>query len=393
MRLLRHLVIVSLIALACSPDGTAPIPPQKFAAVSSGFLHTCGILSEGAALCWGDNAVGEVGNGSVGTAESSPASVQGLFLFMQIDVGDRQSCGLVPTGKAYCWGLSNEGALGSDTSTRSAVPVPVSGGLTFKQVSAGWNYTCGLTTTGTAYCWGLNDYGKLSSDTPSAKTPVPVAGGHVFTAITTGQYHTCAIATNGSAYCWGAGRGGELGTGDSVDSPTPVLVMGGLQFRAIDAAWGHTCAISTAGAAYCWGGGADGELGDGSRAVRYVPVAVSGNHRFSAIAVGVHHSCGIATSGQLFCWGSNSSDQLGTTASETCTDAPSPYPCSSLPILVSGGQLFEGVSAGGFHTCAIARGGGAFCWGQNDRGQIGNGMTGGMVAKPSPVPEPLRPVS
>src|SRR5438105_14040994 len=122
--------------------------------------------------------------------------------------------------------------------------------------------------------------------------------------------------------------------------------MGGVQFRAIEAAWGHTCAIATAGAAYCWGGGADGELGDGSRAVRYVPVAVGGNHRFSAIAIGVHHSCGIATSGQLFCWGSNSSDQLGTTASETCTQAHSPYPCSSIPMLVSAGQLFEGVAAG-----------------------------------------------
>jgi len=393
MRVPRLPMVLCLVALplACSPDGTAPLPPQAFAAVSGGFLYTCAVLGEGSGVCWGDNGVGQVGNGIVSTIEPSPRSVSGPLLFTQIDAGDRQTCGLIPSGAAYCWGLSAEGALGSDTSTRSPVPIPVSGGLTFKQISAGWDYTCGVTTAGAAYCWGANDNGKLGSGTVNAPTPVPVTGGHAFQTITTGQYHTCAIATNGSAYCWGAGRGGELGTGDSVDVPTPALVAGGLHFKTMDAAWGHTCGITTTGAAYCWGGGVDGELGNGSRDFRYVPVAVSGNHIFSAIAVGLHHSCALATSGQLFCWGSNATAQLGGAAGETCANAPTPYPCSSTPILVTGDHLFLSVSAGAFHTCAIARGGGAFCWGGNDSGQIGNGATGGSVATPVEVHEPPIP--
>jgi len=392
MRVRRLLFPLCLLGFACTSDGLGPIPLGKYVSVSGGFRHTCAVTTEDVGMCWGDNAVGQIGNGALGTIDSLPSEIHGPVFFTHITTGDRQSCGIMPGGDAYCWGTSQEGALGSDTATVSAVPIPVSGGLKFKAISAGSNFTCGLTTVGVAYCWGQS--GMLGTDTTDARTPVAVAGGHTYTAIAAAQYHACAIAVGGAAYCWGAVEHGALGTGDSIGHVTPAPVTGGHKFKVIAVANGHTCAITTGGAAYCWGIGWFGDLGNGAMTDQYAPVPVSGSHTYDDIAVGANHSCALETGGQLFCWGNNGDNQLAGAALETCIIGPTPantVPCTSNPITSASGHLFRSITAGAFHTCAIAQGGGAFCWGANNRGAIGNYHTGASVATPYEVPEPTLP--
>src|SRR2546422_971128 len=83
--------------------------------------------------------------------------------------------------------------------------------------------------------------------------------------------------------------------------------------------------------------------------------------------------------------------RLAAAASETCIYGPGPndhFPCTSTPIVAVGGQEFRALAAGGFHTCAIGTGGGAYCWGGNNEGQIGNGVAGTPVVNAAQVSDP-----
>lgn len=389
VRLRRLLFASCVVAIACSSDdGLGPVPPGTFAEVTGGFRYNCGIADEGVGFCWGDNSTGQGGNSVMSSIDSVPQPIAGLVLFSKIAAGQGHTCGLVG-GDAYCWGVSNDGALGSDTTTRSAVPIPVTGGLKFKEISAGFNSTCALTLAGAAYCWGSNGFGQLGRDTTDTRTPVAVATGLAFSKISVGQYYACGVAAGGDAYCWGSNTYGNLGTTDTTTHAGPRLVAGGLHFKAIAAASFHTCGVATDATAYCWGAGLLGILGNGARDDHPTPTTVSGGHQYATVTVGANHSCGLTVDLFLYCWGSNGSAQLAGTASETCPLGPGTnLPCTSTPVLSASGHTFRSASAGAFHTCAVAFTGGAFCWGANDRGQIGNGSTGSAVAAVTRVPDP-----
>jgi len=383
----------SFIAAACS-DSLGPIPATTFGTVTGGFQHTCGLLGSGAAYCWGFNGSFQLGTGAANDRDTLPRLVAGGLEFARIDAGEGHTCGITPAGAAYCWGSgSNDGALGSDTAYLTPLPVPVDGGLKFKAITLGRTHTCALTTAGVAYCWGNNDFGKLGADTTGlgVRTPVPVVGGHTFTAIAAGDYHTCAIAVGGAAYCWGANDFGALGTGDSAYHSTPTAVAGGHLFKAIDGGNVHTCGLTTGGDVYCWGSGDWGQLGNGARTDQPAPVKIDGGRTYTAVSVGSSHSCALAAGGQLDCWGGDGAAQLGGTAGETCIYGPGPsdnFPCTSTPVVAAGGQEFRALSAGGFHTCAVGTGGGAYCWGGNNEGQIGNGTAGASVSAAARVIDP-----
>ena len=197
--------------------------------------------------------------------------------FATISAGEGHTCGLTVGGAAYCWGNDFYGQLGDGTTDRQASPVPVIGGLTFAVVSVsagGWD-TCGVTPSGAAYCWGGNDHGQLGDGTMNQRTsPVPVVGGLTFATITAGGQHTCGVTTIGVAYCWGWNGLGQLGDGTSVDRLTPVPVAGGLTFSTVRAAYHHTCGVSPSGVAYCWGPNDYGVLGDGTTNSSLVPIRV-----------------------------------------------------------------------------------------------------------------------
>ena len=298
-----------------------------------------------------------------------------------MSAGFYHTCGVTTNGAAYCWGDNTSGQLGSGISaTTSSSPVAVTGGLTFKAVSAGFSHTCGITTAGAAYCWGSNQSGDLGNATTGglSATPVAVVGGLTFASVSAGALYNCGVTTSGAAYCWGGNGYGVLGNGTTLDSSTPVAVSGGFTFALISAGQDHSCGVTTGGATYCWGNSANGQLGTGVTAVNSsTPVAVIGGFTGAAITAGYIQSCGLATGGIAYCWGDNSFGELGT--GTTSVSSPS-------PIAVIGGLTFSAISAGiSFHTCGLTTAGAAYCWGYNDSGELGNGTTGGYRSTPVPV--------
>jgi alpha-tubulin suppressor-like RCC1 family protein len=125
---------------------------------------------------------------------------------------------------------------------------------------------------------------------------------------------------------------------------------------------------------FCWGGNPNGELGDGTTAGHLTPKPVAGGLRFDAVSTGTEHTCGVTLTQRAYCWGRNLAGGLG---DGTLSDRLSPTP-------VAGGLTFRGIAAGYRDTCGrVVTSNVAYCWGLNNRGQVGDGTT---MDRLTPVP-------
>ncbi|MBM4189043.1 MAG: hypothetical protein FJ206_17220 [Gemmatimonadetes bacterium] len=337
------------------------------AAISAGGLNTCARTAAGAAYCWGDNSVGQIGDSTAGGQDSVPVLVKsGAATFSQLAVGGGHVCGLTPAGAALCWGSDLSGQLGINTQTGASVnaPAAVVGGRIFVSIVAGDVHSCGLEASGAAWCWGNNGNGRLGDSTTQIRVvPTAVKNGIAFASLSAGAAHTCGLTAAGAAYCWGSNGGGRLGDGTTVERRAPTLVNApGVVFTAIAAGGVHTCALTTAGTAMCWGTGTSGVLGTGSTGNQLLPIAVDGGGTYQAIAVGNIHSCAITTAGVVRCWGNNGNGRLGGTNSNI----------STVPIDVGLPFVAQAIDLGVDHSCARSQAGSAICWGRNGEGQIGD---------------------
>lgn len=299
-----------------------------------------------------------------------------------VSAGYYTSCGVGPTGVAYCWGEGREGQLGTEThedcseipgeSPCASSPVALTG--VFTAVQAGGAHACAIRGDLRVVCWGDGSRGQLGTTSPEtdcsltssacARTPVPAALYQVVAMLSVGSSHNCVLSSAGMAACWGYNQGGRLGTGDMTNRAIPAWLDTDLRFTTIAAGGTHTCAIATDGRAYCWGYNHLGQLGDSSTTTRLHPTPVATEHRFVQLALGVAHSCGLTESGEAYCWGADGEGQLGTANAVPACDGT--YACSVVPVPVAGGHRFTALSAGAF-TCGVTADG-SFCWGERPDG-------------------------
>ena len=168
----------------------------------------------------------------------TPVTVSGGHTFASIAAGGWDACALTPTGRAWCWGVGFDGAIGDGSDTNALVPAGVSGGP-YSSIAVGAFNACAITVTGQAYCWGDNEYGSLGDGATSVQSPpTPVSGELQLINISVGEDIGCGITESGAGYCWGLNTLGSLGNGSTTSSLVPVAVAGGLQWRTIQVAEG-----------------------------------------------------------------------------------------------------------------------------------------------------------
>ncbi len=333
--------------------------------ISAGMYSTCWVKNM-VVQCWGDNSKGTLGTGDT-TSHNVPVNVDVTGItaaFTQVSVGDYSTCG-VAGGALFCWGDNPVGQLGDGTVAAKLKPVANATLRTgVQQVSVGSVHACAIVNGG-VYCWGRNNHGQLgtgNTDNKLIPTAVPGLNSGV-TAISAGYYFTCAIH-NGAAKCWGWGANGQLGTGTgNNDAVSPQSVANAASGVTSIAAGGyHACAV-IAGYIKCWGSNTFGELGDGTQISRNYPSALLNNPSGATqVTAGKNHTCGIF-SGAALCWGFNTHYNVG---DGTLTHRKSPGQVQTLiseVIGISAGQQSE-------HTCGI-KNNEFVCWGLGTSGQRG----------------------
>ena len=197
-------------------------------AITGDRLHTCAMRASSAVSCWGLNSSGELGDGT-NNDRPLPTAVNGLTNAVAIAAGGGaggHSCALIADGTARCWGVNRAGQLGDGTNNDRPLPTAVVGLINAVAIATGLDHTCALVTiTGAARCWGGDFFGQLGNNDDSNRSlPVIVNGLTNTFAIAAGSAHTCAIKATGAVFCWGRNLNGELGVGTTDSSPVAVAV-------------------------------------------------------------------------------------------------------------------------------------------------------------------------
>ena len=185
----------------------------------------------------------------------------------------------------------------------------------------------------------------------------------------------------------GTPEDGELADGQLLDSWAtgefdPTLRPAQIT-STVAGAYDHTCALAGT-ELYCWGKASHGRLGDGSTdGIFTEPVRVSSDRNWISVDLGADFSCALDDAGQVWCWGNNDRGQLGT----------DDFAARSTPTRVMEVSNAAQVTAGEDHACAVLFEGELLCWGDNAEGQLG--IDGeGYSPEPRATPQlvPLGPI-
>jgi len=383
-------MLICLALASCAAPPVAPVDGEPdlqgrvlagasdFKQLVAGFVHTCALSEEGAALCWGSNDYSQLGAATTATCGGRPCSIDpvpvaGGRRYETIAAGWVTTCGVTAEGAGWCWGggpFAGRGYLGDGQLSRSLAPVRIATDSAIASVTLGDGHACALTAGGTALCWGQNSLGQVGDGTTEDRPlPVAVAPRRTFRSLTAGAYHTCGVTTDGATLCWGDNRWGQLGVGpvpfgmgQAREMPTPVQVPSGVRFTTVSAGWQHSCALDERGLAWCWGRNDDAsQLGDDSRVThRGVPAAVSGGVRFAVVNAGALTTCARTANNDGYCWGGNYHGVLttGTTNARGIGH----------PVRVDGGPFMR-LRVGQAHACAVGTDRRVWCWGDRSAGQ------------------------
>ena len=361
--------------------------------ITAGDNHTCALLSDKSVVCWGDDSLGQLGDGT-NQGSSTPVEVQGLGAVTSIAAGGNHTCAIKTNKTVACWGSNSSGELGDNTFNFRKLPVTVSGLSGIKQISAGrWN-TCALTTDGYIYCWGnasrdihvLGDYILNPS-------PIPVLMPNISNAVNVGvgAGHICALLKDKTVWCWGSNVAGALGAegprnqfGDQITQiGNPIKVEGVANVSSLSVGGSSNCVL-IASKAKCWGDNMWGQTGiDRNKSWGSYIVISPESGRNDGLGLGLqdvqagswYYTCALRKitelpgNNSLTCWGQ---DQFGVKlAIDPTVDSP-----IADHFLVGIMKMTVGLK----HGCAILYDQTIKCWGDNLFGQLGNGKQASLGA-------------
>lgn len=339
--------------------------------VSAGADHTCALIAGGDIYCWGNNTVGQVGNGAVGQPATNIEKVALPFGATATDIvaGTRQTCALTTFGQVFCWGaiqwvdgVGYQGSECADVKEATGVPTLMTCINNEGPASAIAHHNAGM-------CALILDKG-LFCLTETLREPVKAEG--ALASYELGSEALCVLTDDGGVHC--TGRGPVLGLGPDEDGTVTVA----LPEPAVGVSIGnhHACAWSGTGEAWCWGANKAGELPGvmiDEEVSPLAPIPLNADEFVERVVTGSGHTCAASVAAAARCWGP--SPAAGVEGAEWSS---APWPVMSL-------------SARGEHTCIIGPRGVIWCWGKNPDGRLGaNYLLDSVVPVPVLIPNQLK---
>ena len=334
----------------------------------------------------------------------------GPELAVDVSCGGK-SCAITERGAVECWG----GCSGcSEGECNPGFPCQIQGVESGAiALDLGHSHACVAMEDGSVRCWGSNVNGQLGGNCSDGICEVSGLDSPCVQ-IAAGYSASCSLSDEGKVQCWGSVEldywlppqtigGWESGVDKlsvdgreaiavtesgaveswrtscpylvpSEDCPAPPAAVEGLPGPAVDADLGYSsaCALLESGGLMCWGYNNCGQLGDGTTEDRDEPVPVLGLEEVEVVDVvlGLSHTCALSGDGRVFCWGYNQRGQVGT---GEISDELSAWKVTEPSEVVGLPEPIVSVSAGAGHTCAAGASGAVYCWGYNSDGQLGNG--------------------
>lgn len=357
---------IKLVIFASVAGFISTTNAQKIAA---GGWHSLAICSDSTVKAFGENATGELGDGST-TDRNTPVSVKGLSRIIAVAGGGDQleahSMALRSDGTVWTWGSNLYGGLGDGTTNSTTEPVQTLLINDAIAISAGGWHSAALRKDSTVWVWGWNTDGQIGDGTKTDRSlPTKVSGLSSVMAIAAGTYHVLALKSDGTVWAWGDNVSGQIGDSSLTDRAAPVQVKGLKDVVKIAAGRFFSLALKKDGTVWTWGENLYGQLGNGTTNNSSVPVQVSGLSGItSAItATGAFHCIAVKNDNTVWAWGRNTYGNLG--------DGSTTH--KSTPVQMTGVSNVAGLAAGTNFTLLYKTDGTFWGCGRNASGQLGDG--------------------
>ena len=291
-------------------DGTYNSPAYRFeqvrtnftVLVASGSQHTLVVNSSGSVGAVGDDNFGDLGDGSTNpenTMQWIPGIPTGIS---SIACGTFHSMFVQKKGVLYGMGYNASGQLGDGTLTNTNKPEQIATGVA--KVACSANATFYLTTNTALWTMGILNgltYGIGYRAVPTVSTGVVAVAG--------GTQHALFIKTDNSLWAFGANKSGQLGDG-TTNSASGAKQIVASNVVAVTCGGTASFFLKTDGSLWAMGLNNDGQLGDGTTNNALLPEKIVAGD-VAAVAAGVAHTVFLKTDGTVWGMGNDAVTELG----------------------------------------------------------------------------------
>jgi alpha-tubulin suppressor-like RCC1 family protein len=394
--------------------------------LSVNYHSTCVILDDNSTKCWGIGSKGKTGHGNTATRGDGATEVgDGIPILdfgpdnaIQISVGLEHTCAVLQNNNVKCWGESNYGQLGRNSTAdqvvkpTAATPVDLGTGHTATKVSTGYYHTCVVLDDGRVKCWGRNNYGQLgygstatlgdgASEMGDNLGYVDLGTSKTAVDIELQGYSSCALLNDATVKCWGYNAYGNLGVGSTANLGDASSEMGdvlitvdlgaGRTATNIYSGINQTCAKLDNGDVKCWGRNNTAQLGQGhtfdigksalSLGDNLAAINLSSTASITTIQSNEHTTCAVLSDNKLKCFGADYYGSRGT-GSSIVGDEASDMGSNLAALDVGSNNPFKDIRSDQFVTCGQTTDNKLACWGTGAEGSrgSGNGTNRGYLA-------------